>query len=67
MEQLYVSRADCADSSLPLLSEHLRCEQESGSELERFFWHRQPVLTLTAFLMCGVPQPLPLRDPSLYA
>lgn len=67
MEQIYVSRADCADSSRPLVPEGLSYGQESGSELERFFWLRQPVLTLTAFLGYGVPQPFPLHHPSLDA
>lgn len=63
IEQIYVSEADCADSSLPRIPEGLRYEQKSGSELDTFFWHRQPVLTLTAFLGYGVPQPFPLHYP----
>lgn len=30
MEQIYVSGADCADSSLPCIPEGLRYEQESS-------------------------------------
>ena len=67
IDQIYVSGADGADSSLPLIPEGLRYGQESGSELERFLLAQAVCSYLNCFTWVWGPTAISSPSSSLDA